>query len=240
MKIFITGLSSGIGKESSKQLVAAGHEVWGVARRYHLLEKLSEEVNSDLFHFDQCDINNRSEVRDVCQRMQAKHFLPDVVILNAAIDREDIYPYFSEVLTHEIFRTNLEGALVWVSAFIEPFLNRGSGQFIAISSLFANWPDKSCVAYSASKAGLSMAFRGLRLRYSKSMLSFKILYLGPVNTQINPRFKDNPHDKKSFIISHPEDVARYLTKIIHNRRLDFYYPFYINIIFKPVFYCLVA
>ncbi|MFC1868787.1 SDR family NAD(P)-dependent oxidoreductase [Thermodesulfobacteriota bacterium] len=234
MQIFITGISSGIGRELSKQLVAAGNEVWGVARRHNLLEKLSREIESNSFHCTRCDVTNSAEVKDVHQRMQMTNFFPDVVILNAGIYKKDIYPHFSEELFTETLRVNVAGALVWVSLFIEPFLRRGSGQFIAISSMFAKWPDQLMVPYSASKASLSMAFRGLRLRYAKSNIHFKTAYLGPVGTQINSCLKENPSNKPLSLIKSSQDTARYLIKIISSRRLDFYYPFYIMLLFNTL------
>lgn len=47
MKVFITGVSSGIGKALTTRLVKAGHEVWGVARRREALEELQTNLASD-------------------------------------------------------------------------------------------------------------------------------------------------------------------------------------------------
>ena len=40
MKVFITGVSAGIGKMLAINLIKAGHEVWGIARRREALEEL--------------------------------------------------------------------------------------------------------------------------------------------------------------------------------------------------------
>lgn len=230
MQIFITGVSSGIGKALVKVLISQGHEIWGVARREELLEKLHAELNSPLFRYDKCDLTDADEVKKLHHKMQQTGYLPDAVILNAALDLEDEYPKLSIRSAAAMMRTNVEGAFVWVSAFIEPFLERGSGQFIAIASLFSHWPDRSCVAYSASKAALSMLFRGLRIRYSKS-IRFKLVYLGSVDTQINPRFKAKPTDKKSYIIASPGETAQYISKAMLSNKQNFYFPLYISVVF---------
>jgi short-subunit dehydrogenase len=230
MKIFITGISSGIGKELAKKLILEGHEVWGIARRETLLETLSLDINNDNFHYDRCDTTNFNEVKIIYNKMLEMQFIPEVIFLNAAIDREDEYPRISET-SIETIRTNLEAPLFWVHLFIKEFIRRGSGQFIAVSSLYANWSDKSSVAYSASKAGLSMLFRGLRLRYGKTKIFFKLIYLGPVATSINPRFENNNSNRKSFFVASASDTARYLNKCIFGRNVDYFYPRYICIIF---------
>jgi len=234
MKIFITGISSGIGRDLSKILVSEGHEVWGIARRQALLETLSLEIGEERFHYDRCDITRTGDVQAVCGKMQRRGFLPEVIFLNAALDLDDDYPHLSVTQAKEMLRTNIEGAFVWVSAFIEPFTERGSGQFIAVSSLFSNWPDKSSVAYSASKAGLSMLFRGLRLRYSNSRVVFKTVFLGPVDTGINPRFKADAPEKRSILAASSADTAEFLNNTMTRRKLDFYHPFYIRVLFQTL------
>jgi short-subunit dehydrogenase len=129
-----------------------------------------------------------------------------------------------------MMRTNVDGAYFWIAAFIEAFLLRRSGQFIAISSLLAHWPDAASVSYSGSKAALSMIMRGLRIRYQGSGLTFKSLNLGPVDTRINPRFSEdipvNP-----IIVSSAHDTASYIVKIIESERTTFYFPLYVSLVF---------
>jgi len=43
-RVLITGVSSGIGRELTKQLVVEGDSVWGVARRKELLINLKKEL----------------------------------------------------------------------------------------------------------------------------------------------------------------------------------------------------
>lgn len=231
MQIFITGVSSGIGRALVKQFVTGGHKVWGIARRLDELEQLAREVNSPNFSFDCCDITDVEANKAVFDKMAAQRYVPDIVILNAAVDLEDIYPTLDFDQSTQMMRTNVDGAYYWVTAFVEPFLSRGHGQFIAISSLFAHWPDPASVSYSASKAALSMLFRGLRIRYTKSHLKFKIVYLGPVDTPINPRFADQ-EPSSSLVVASAPAAAEHIANFIAGNRLDYYYPLYVFGIFS--------
>lgn len=230
MRIFITGVSSGIGRELVKCLVIQGHEVWGVARRMDALEALAEEVDSVAFTFDCCDIVDAVSNEKLLAKMSEQNYVPDVVILNAAVDLEDTCPGLDFDQASRMMRTNFDGANFWVTAFIERFLQRDSGQFIAVSSIFAHWPDPASVSYSSSKAALSMLFRGLRIRYRKTNLQFKLLYLGPVDTPINPRFVDR-EPSNSLIVASAADTADHIAKLIASNRRDSYYPLYIYGIF---------
>jgi short-subunit dehydrogenase len=229
VRIFITGISSGIGAALAKHLVRKGHEVWGIARRIELLEKIAIEIKSPALRFNRCDIANQDDVDNLYQKMIQENYLPDVVILNAAIDPEDEYPGLDFSSASQVMRINVDGAFVWICRFVGPFLRRGSGQFIGVSSTFAYWPDKTCVAYSASKAALSMLFRGLRIRYKRSKLQFKLVFLGPVATPINPRFEARISKTKSLIVTTPEAAAKHIAKSILSRRRNFYFPRYIQI-----------
>lgn len=230
MRIFITGVSSGIGKALVKCLVIRGHEVWGIARRMDALETLANEVDSAAFTFDCCDITDAVANERLLAKMVNQNYVPDVVILNAAVDLEDIYPGLNFDHATKMMRTNFDGANFWVTAFVDTFFQRDSGQFIAVSSIFAHWPDPASVSYSASKAALSMLFRGLRTRYRKTNLHFKLLYLGPVDTPINPRF-EGQDSSDSIIVASASSTADYIAKLIASKRSSSYYPLYIYGIF---------
>lgn len=230
MRVFITGASSGIGRELCKHLVAAGHEVWGIARREDALEQLASELDSSAFRFTRCDLADIQACSMLRAAMSDEHYVPDIVVLNAAIDVEDGPSGLNVTQSQAMMRINYDGAHYWVSAFVEDFKDRGHGQFIGIASIFAHWPDPASVTYAASKAALAMLFRGLRIRYADSGMDFKLLYLGPVDTPINPRFSEQ-EPAESFIVASAESTAAYIGKMIGSGRQDFYFPFYILVIF---------
>ncbi len=226
MKAFITGISSGVGRELTRQLIHAGHEVFGIARRRELIDDLKLELGSENFHAATCDIRNQNDIERVGELMASQGFVPDVVVLNAAVDRDDVHPTFQQAVARETMETNVLGALGWVELFLEAMVARGPGQFIAISSIFAFRPDEESVSYAASKLALAMAFRGLRLRFRHTPIRFKILYLGPVATAINPRFAEAPPSGvRALFVMSARRAARAVRRVIESERNDFYAPF---------------
>lgn len=223
MRVFITGISSGIGRELTALLVRDGHDVFGVARRAGRLEELRRELGTDRLHTAVCDVANPADVARIREELARAGFLPDVVVLNAAIEYEDVPTYRYDV-ARETFETNVLGALVWVECFFEPFLQRGSGQFIAVSSLVAFRPDPASISYSASKAALTMAFRGFRLRYRGSVVRFKTVYFGPVATLIKARFARGAAGSKPLFVISAKRAARAIRLAIRSRGRTFWVP----------------
>lgn len=230
MRVFVTGASSGIGRELCRHLVAQGHEVWGIARREDALIALAEELGNTGFRYTRCDLADLESCKALHANMSAEDYVPDVVVLNAAIDVEDGPAGLDVVQSNAMMRINYDGAHYWVAAFIEQFVERGRGQFIGIASIFAHWPDPASVSYAASKAALAMFFRGLRIRYADTGIDFKLLYLGPVDTPINPRFSEL-ESSESMIVASAPSTAAFISKMIASGRRDFYFPFYILVVF---------
>lgn len=215
MNCMVTGVSRGIGFALAAELTRQGHAVWGLSRTP------PTEEPGGLFRHLVCDVADKESRNQAGNEMDAAGYLPDVVILNAAIEYEEDKAALSWERMKAVLRTNVEGSLYWVSHWMDQRPRRPL-VFVGISSLQALWPDADCPAYCASKAALAMAFRAFRQRYAKDPVTFKLLYLGPVHTSINPRFVQAP---KARGVSTPEAVARYLVNTVLSKRgLSSYYP----------------
>ncbi len=224
MKIFITGVSSGIGKALCQELISLGYIVWGVASD-NLPDDLRKILEPNKFFYSVCDVSKEENVLKVAEKMERENFLPDAVVLNAGIERKDLLEGYRNKITKEVFDVNFFGALIWVEIFINKFIQRGSGRFIAISSLFAKRPDIDSASYCSSKSALSMAFRSFYLRYHKNNIIFTNIYFGPVDTNISSSYKKA--SKKPFFVISPKTAALDIIKAINGKNLSYYFPFFI-------------
>lgn len=232
MKIFITGVSDGVGRELTKQLVRKGDEVWGVARRAELLLELQKELGAKKFHFSAGDVSIEKFVRETIAEMEGNNFLPDVVVLNAAVFSADAEPQYRHELFVQACETNVFGALIWANHFLADFLKRGSGKFIAVSSLAAFRPSQRSISLSAGKAALSMAFRGLRLRYGKDGIDFSNIYFGPIATKMLPSWSKADSQPRYFFVLSKEEAAQDIIKIMRRKADDYWFPFFTALIFR--------
>jgi len=214
MKIFITGVSSGVGEALARQLVKAGYTVWGVARREELLKKIQSELGADKFLYTRCDVSNENDVENTVKLMKVADFLPDTVVLNAAVFLHNTGSSYQHSLFKQVAAINIFGSLIWVDKFLPDFLKRGSGSFIAISSISAYLPHLRGFSYSTSKAALSMAFRNLQLDCHGTNISFSVINFGPIATGLSPQWADSSGKPKSFLALAPEKAAASIKAVI--------------------------
>ncbi len=219
MNCLVTGVSRGIGRATAAELLRQGHTVWGLSRTSVL--NLAEGAAARFRH-SVCDIGDPESRRTAAGEMDSAKFVPDVVLLNAAVEYEEETSALSWEKMQAVLRTNVEGALFWISHWMDRN-PRPSMQFVGISTILALWPDADCPVYSASKAALSLMLRSLRIRHAGEPVAFKLVVLGPVQTSINPRFAEAAVPGRG--VAKPEAVAKYIVNtVLPKRRFTFYYP----------------
>lgn len=83
----VTGASSGIGKSITRELVSAGVNVLGLARRENRLQELSENLkfSKGAFHYFKCDLCNEDDIRKAFEYVENNFQRLDILINNAGI-----------------------------------------------------------------------------------------------------------------------------------------------------------
>lgn len=84
-KVLITGASSGIGRELTKDLCLKGYSVIGVARGEGKLESLKKELpKSAKYSFITADLSSKEVWEKIILVLKREKTIPDIVIFNAA------------------------------------------------------------------------------------------------------------------------------------------------------------
>ena len=187
-KFFITGVSSGLGLELCRQLLARGDSVYGVSRKEPPPQEYSGEGSGGELIWQPCDVTIFEDIHRIIEHQRSIGFCPDVVILNSGAHHNDTDDFVYEDY-ESLFKVNCAGALGWVEAYLPGFKNRGSGQFVYISSLAARFPFPFRGAYSASKAYTSLTFKYLQKQFARFGVGFTVIYAGLLDTQMSSRVK---------------------------------------------------
>lgn len=227
-KFFITGVSSGIGKALTKELIIMGEMVWGTARREYLLKELKKELNNtSKFIYTTIDQAEKNSWHSLLRSFRRRRFVPEIIMFNAAISQNDLQSGIEIETLEKIMEVNFLGVMRGINALL-PMAKPGT-QFIAISSFSAlKGSGREGIGYAASKAALSVGFESLYQKYKDKGIIFKTIYFGPINSGMGPFKKNMP-----FILSENQAV-KFIFDSTKSAKGQFFYPKSIFLIFKLI------
>lgn len=161
--MIVTGASSGIGAELSRQSAARGFRVLCIARRAERLERLRSEIvdaggAAETLTFDVTESNAAATIVETALRTFGRI---DVVVNNAG--RGDFGPLLeqSDDAIEAQLRLNLIGPLQLSRAAL-PLIEATHGQLVFVGSSIARVPLPNYGAYAPAKAALRAATITLR------------------------------------------------------------------------------
>jgi NAD(P)-dependent dehydrogenase (short-subunit alcohol dehydrogenase family) len=173
----ITGGSSGIGRETGRQLAYAGLDVVLTARRDGPLREAAAAMGARWVAGDVADPDSFAHVVAVAAGDRGR---VDLVVhaagtMGGTFVRKESVGEFERIL-----RTNLVSSFVVANAAL-PAMGEG-GRFVFVSSSSAHRPQPGRAAYSASKAGLNGFAAALAGEVERDGIAVHLLTVGPVET----------------------------------------------------------
>ncbi|MBL7717053.1 MAG: SDR family oxidoreductase [Bdellovibrionales bacterium] len=187
--IVITGCTSGFGLETSRRLLAQGHQLIGIARggKARWMELLGPEASATgrALAYD-ADLAEAKTVEDAARKILAENPTVDVLINNAGIGlmgtAEDQDP---EELRRQ-FEINFFSAVRLTQIFL-PALRKSRGRIISVSSIcgIATFPFYG--AYCSSKYALESYMEALRHDLAGSGVQVGLIEPGTFRTEFAGR-----------------------------------------------------
>lgn len=167
----VTGGSTGIGAEISRQMLAAGYEVVSLARR-------APDWSHPKLHAVAVDLLDgaatREAARDVASRFAVSH-----VVHNAGAIRPALLPEATEEDLHALTQLHLGAALHVVQAVLPAMQAAHFGRIVMLSSRGAlGLATRS--NYSATKAGMIGLARTWALELAASGITVNVVAPGPI------------------------------------------------------------
>jgi uncharacterized oxidoreductase len=203
--VLITGGSSGIGFELTKQLIKQDNRVLICGRAIDKLEK-AKRLLPDI-HYLQCDISKADECNKLARWVSDEHPDCNILINNAAIVHTDHFlndDHILEKADAEV-QTNLMGP-IRLSKLCIPILQKNkTPKIINITTGLVYVPRTTYPFYNATKAALHSFTRVLRSQLDSSAIDVIEVLFPAVDT---PWHKGNPPE---IAISTEEAVQGMLT-----------------------------
>ena len=178
----ITGANKGLGFETARQLIAAGHTVYLGARDAQRGRAAAETLGG---HFLEIDVTSDASVAAAAQRLRDDAGRLDVLVNNAGISGGFIQPVdVTADAMREVYEVNVFGMVRMIHAFL-PLLRESAGSIVNVSSGMGSITTTSdpariestlhSVVYSSSKSAVNM----LTTQYAKAFPELRINAVDP-------------------------------------------------------------
>lgn len=184
--IVITGASSGIGRETARQLVAAGAKVALSARRESRLREIAEELGTDNVAYLPGDATSLDDMQALVALAKERFGKVDSIFANAGIMPAG---NMSELKVDEWMAevdVNVKGVLNLIAAAMPQFKEQGYGHVIATSSMAGLQSVPGNAVYCGTKHFVRALLSSLRAESVQegSRIRTTTVYPGAVNTEL--------------------------------------------------------
>lgn len=187
---WITGASSGIGREVALKLAQQGWTVVASARSADKLTALGEEAASlpGRVHSEPLDVTDQPAVLAAVSRIEAEHGPIALAVLNAGTYTPDGVDGFSRDAIEKTVGLNLLAGAGCLEALLPKLRERRRGQVALVASVAGYRGLPRAAAYSGSKAGAIAMMESLHLDAQRYNILLQV---------INPGFVDTPLTAKN-------------------------------------------
>ncbi len=179
---FITGTSSGLGRELTEQLLHNGERVFATVRRPDALDDLAQRYG-ELLRVAVLDVTDSAAVRDVMATACAALGRIDVVVSNAGYGLVGAAEELSDDQIARQIQTNLVGSISVIRAAIPALRAQGGGRIIQVSSEGGQLTYPAFSLYHATKWGIEGFVESVSQEVAPFGIEFTLAEPGPARTE---------------------------------------------------------
>jgi NAD(P)-dependent dehydrogenase (short-subunit alcohol dehydrogenase family) len=231
---FITGVSSGFGRELTDQLLERGDRVVGTVRDTgniaHLLERYHKTFRAEVL-----DVTDTTAIREAVERSFAQLGRVDVVISNAGYGLFGAAEELTDKQIDHMIATNLVGSIQLIRAVLPHLRAQGGGRIIQISSYGGQVAFPGNSMYHATKWGIEGFVESVAQEVASFGIGMTIVEPGGARTEFRygsaqvaelmPIYDDTPaHSFRRMLDPQsglaPGDPARMAARIIESADVE--------------------
>lgn len=218
--IWVTGATSGIGKEVAVELSKAGAHMILSARNETSLEdtaSICKEMGSSVLIVP-FDLAAEEKVVGAAQEVLSQGIVPDCLLHFGGISQRSLTYETPLEVDRKIFEVNFFGTVALTKALLPAMIENGGGLIAVTSSVVGKFGFPYRSAYSASKHALHGFFESLRAENSSKNIRVSVIIPGRIRTAIsvNALKKDGTtHGQMDEVLAQgmaPEKCARIIVR----------------------------
>lgn len=183
--VWITGASSGIGKELAIQLSQKGCKLILSSRNREALEAVKSKCQNPelvaVLPLDLIEYNNMEiKVKEAISLFDGV----DILINNGGISQRSLIADTSIEVDKKLMEVDYLGTIALSKALLPHFVEQQSGYFVTVTSVMGKFSSPYRSAYCAAKHALHGFFDALRMEHEKEGIKVSLICPGFVNTNI--------------------------------------------------------
>ena len=180
--VFITGTSSGIGKETVKLFANKGWTVFATMRhpeKEHDFDSLENVITYQL------DVTDHQQIKKVVDEIVSKYGVVNVVVNNAGYGLSGPFETNTDEEIKQQFDVNLFGLMDVCKAWLPYFRKQHSGTIINLSSLAGLVPFAVLSMYTVTKFAVEAFTETVAEEVKPFGIKMKVVEPGPTKTNFN-------------------------------------------------------
>ena len=183
--VWITGASSGIGKELCYKFSQENWDIALTARRKDKLLKITKEIGSNNT-ICLANVADKSEVEQAFNKLLKSHNKIDLAILTAGIYKSISYKNFNSKIFKDHIEINYMGVVNSLEKIIPKMIQQGYGH-IAILTSPTGWRGlPKAAAYGPTKSALKNLAESLKFELEPLGIKIQLFCPGFVETEATP------------------------------------------------------
>lgn len=216
-RIIVTGGSSGIGKETAKQLVIRGASVVITGRDENKLNSVAQEIGAIPLLFDVSDIESIPSMTKKCIELLGGKI--DTLINNAGIG---VFPQLGDITIEDlqsVYTTNVFGLALLTQEVVSTFRTQNYGNIINIGSTAALKGFERGTIYAASK----FALRGMTQSWQAELRKYNIRVSLVNPSEVASAFANSNREERDEEANKlgPQEIAHAIINMLEMRDKGF-------------------
>ncbi len=190
MLAFITGASSGIGRDMARYLYKLGYDIIITARNEEALQILKQELEktrTGKIYVLPADLSEEQEVIQLYETIKREFKKIDIVINNAGFGLFGRFVQTDLETEIKMIHTNIIAVHTLTKLFLQDMLNYNEGKILNVSSVAGFMPGPLMATYYSTKNYVFRLSEAIHkeLKKMNSKVQISVLCPGPVNTNFN-------------------------------------------------------
>ncbi len=182
--VLVTGASRGLGLSITREILASGFRVIGVARSETAEVRKEKDKHPTSFYFEPFDLKDTLAIKDFASMISKRYGRLYGLVNNAGIGTAGVLATMHDSDINDVITVNLMAPMLLCKYLSRGMLINRRGRIVNIASIIAGTGFAGLAAYGGSKAGLVGFTKSLSRELGKAGITVNCISPGYVETSM--------------------------------------------------------